>query len=195
MTYLFGGSFDPVTLAHEKIIAYLLEKVLTSDDLLYLLPNGDDYHFRGKVLTSYKIRKEMLDAVITDKRVVILDLLNERSFAGVYQILEELNHPVYVIGSDLLSTITEWLEPVKLIAENRFLVINREGFKVETYFKENPLLKKYRLNFNITTLTVANYSSSSVRNNNDFNQVSKNIYEIIVKNNLYRKIQVEEGDK
>lgn len=187
MKYLFGGSFDPITKAHEEIINYLLKNILKGDDLLYILPNGDDYHFLGKELTPYTIRKKMIESVINDERVVISDLLNKNSFSGVYQILRELEHPIYVIGSDLLSTITTWIEPEILIKENKFLVIERSDFSIKKYFIENELLKKYKMNFIITDIIMENISSSDVRLNNNFNNVSKKVYEIIVSNNLYKK--------
>lgn len=187
MTYLFGGSFDPITIAHEKIINYLLTNVLEKNDLLYILPNGDDYHFLGKKLTNYEIRKEMINAIITDKRVIVSDLLNIRSFSGVFQILRELNHPIYVIGSDLLSTITTWIEPEVLIKENKFLVIERVGYASKKYLSENSLLKKYKSNFILTNFFIEDISSSDVRLKNKFNNVSQNVYEIIRKNNLYKK--------
>lgn len=186
MTYLFGGSFDPITIAHEEIINFLLKNILKEDDQLYILPNGDDYHFLGKELTPYKIRKKMINAVINDQRVIISDLLNKNSFSGVYQILRILNHPIYVIGSDLLSTITTWIEPEILLMENKFLVIERKDFPINKYFEENKLLKKYQANFIITDLSIENISSSDVRLNNNYNNISKKVYEIIVNHNLYK---------
>lgn len=185
MEYLFGGSFDPVTIAHEKIIKYLLNNILKKDDKLYLLPNGDDYSFNGKKLTNYSIRKTMLESIVSDKRVEISDLLNINSFNGVYQVLETLNHPIYVIGSDLLATITTWINPAQLISENRFLVINRVGYNALEYLEKNELLKKHKANFVITDLIIENISSSEIRNGKKYSNVSKNIYDIIVKNNLY----------
>lgn len=185
MEYLFGGSFDPVTIAHEKIINYLLNNVLKKDDKLYLLPNGDDYSFNGKKLTSYSIRRKMLETIVNDKRVIISDLLNVNSFNGVYQILETLNHPIYVIGSDLLETITTWINPEKLISENKFLVINRTSYNANEFLEKNELLKKYKKNFVLTDLTIENISSSETRKEKKYSNVSKNIYDIIVENNLY----------
>lgn len=185
MTYLFGGSFDPVTIAHEKIINYLVNEILKEDDILYLLPNGDDYHFNGKSLTSYKIRKKMLETVSQDKRIIISDLLNENKFEGVYQILRKLNHPIYVIGSDLLSTMVTWINPESLLSENTFLVVNRKGYDVNKYFKENMLLSEFRSHFIVTDLMIDNISSTEIRNGKKIKNVSKNIYDIIVENNLY----------
>lgn len=186
MNYLFGGSFDPVTIAHEQIIQYLLNNILKEDDNLLILPNGDDYHFNGKLLTNYNIRRQMLESVTKDHRYHIIDLLNEQKFMGIYQILEKLNHPIYVIGSDLLETISTWIEPIRLLENNQFLVINREGYDVNQYFNGDSLLRKYQKHFILTDLTIANISSSNIRNHQLFTQVSANIYQIIVKNNLYQ---------
>ena len=58
---LFGGSFNPPTIAHYEIIKYLNDHY----DEVLILPNGDSYTFAGKV-KSYMSSGEQLFSVGCD---------------------------------------------------------------------------------------------------------------------------------
>lgn len=190
MKMMFGGSFDPFTNAHKEIVDYILQNHLKNpDDVLYIVPNGDDYHFGNKQLTPFLLRKEMIAACIQSPKIHILDIENKMSFTGIYQTLRMLEHPVYIIGSDLLYSINNWKEPQILLEENQFLVLMRYGYDAMKAF-ELPLLSQFRDKFILTTKEIMNISSSKVRNlpiTMIKEYVPAPVHELIAKYQLYQK--------
>ena len=65
---LFGGSFNPPTIAHYEIIKYLNDHY----DEVLILPNGESYSFAGKVLDSFKHRVNMFN----DRTTIIIMMSN-----------------------------------------------------------------------------------------------------------------------
>lgn len=186
MNYMFGGSFDPFTKAHLFIVEFLLKNYLTEEtDKLYIVPNGNHYHFNDKELTSFKIRKEMIDSCVKSSKVEVLDIEDSDSFNGIYQTLRKLNHPIYVIGSDLLYTITTWKEAESLLKENHFLIIPRENYLVNEAFLKDHFLNKFKNHFKTADIILPNISSSRFRKEKMKDDLPANVLKVIQKYQLY----------
>lgn len=186
----FGGSFNPPTLAHQNILKLLTEQL---DTEVLLVPNSDDYHYHNKQLLSFDERIAMLKLLIKNiSNVELITSEKNREFKGSVETLKEYNHPWFVIGADSLSFITTWIDAKKLIKQNNFIVLNRSGFNIEEIFKSNKLLNNYRNRFLIVDYEIGDISSSDFRNTFNQNLLPNEIYDYIIKNNLYKENQNEE---
>ena len=179
---LFGGSFNPPTIAHLKIIEYLSNHF----DEVLLLPNGDQYSFDGKVLNSFNHRVNMLDLMCKNlKNIKILDLENSNEFMGTYHTLRLLNHPTFVLGADCLDKLHMWKHFDELITENTFILFNRNNKNLKEEILSNIHLKNHLDKFNIINEEIPNVSSSEYRNTKNKEIVTKEVYEYIRENELY----------
>ncbi|MBQ8293173.1 MAG: FAD-dependent oxidoreductase [Bacilli bacterium] len=186
----FGGSFNPPTIAHYNILK-LLSNDLNANVLL--VPNGDDYHYHNKELLTFDHRVEMLKLMTKDlKNIEIITSEQNKAFKGSVETLKEYNHPWFVIGADSLAYITTWIDAKKLIRQNRFIVLNREGFDIDSIFQNDRLLTLYRHHFTIIDFELGDVSSSNFRSTFDESLVTKEVYNYIINNNLYKEDQDEQ---
>ena len=154
-TVLFGGSFNPPTIAHYEIIKYLS---LNYDEVL-ILPNGDNYSFAGKVLDSFKHRVKMLEIITKEfNNVKILELENQNDFKGTYHTLRLLNHPTFVLGSDCIDKLHLWKHFDELLRENNFIVFNRGNDDVRSLLNNNEYLNKSLEKFEIIDFVISDVS-------------------------------------
>lgn len=186
-TYLFGGSFNPVTKAHYQIIEYL-----SSRGNLIIVPNGDRYELKS--LVSFDFRKKMLEVELrklsTYYQIEISEFEKSSFYKGTIETLRYYNHPIMVIGDDCLFKLDTWIKAETLVKENKFLVITREEEinKINEYILNNSLLKKYVNHFIVVDIldqTIKNLSSSDYRNNNNMNNISEEVLRFIENNKLY----------
>lgn len=183
MQVVYGGSFNPPTLAHLAIIEYLA----TRYEKLIVIPNGKLYVKNG--LIDFNHRIEMLK-IITNRfdNIEISYIETERNFLGTFQSLRELGHPLFACGDDCLEQFHSWINPEALLTENKFLIFTR-NFEVDVIYdriKNNSLLAPYFNKFTVVKLDLPNVSSSNFRKTYDKNQLDSEVYEYIVKNNLYK---------
>lgn len=186
-TYLFGGSFNPITKAHVKIIDYL-----SSLGNLIIVPNGDKYNLKD--LMSFDHRKKMIEIELRklkyQGRISISDFEKSTLYKGSIETLRYYNHPVMVIGDDCLLTLHKWINASKLVEENNFVVITRKHSKesLEKYIQEQEILTQYQDHFTIVELleeSVRNISSSSYRYENNQDALSEEVIDYIKNNKLY----------
>lgn len=183
-TYLFGGSFNPVTTTHTKIIENLSKR-----GKVIIVPNCDNYYLKN--LASFDKRVEMLKIVTkNNSNVEISYFEQERTYKGSVETLRYYNHPIMVIGDDCLNTISTWLDAKRLVEENNFIVFSRNYsvLEIKDLIKNDLFLSKYESHFiveDILEQSEKNVSSSDYRNNKNVNVVNKEICKYIKNNKLY----------
>lgn len=186
-TYLFGGSFDPITLAHTKIIDYLskLGKVI-------IVPNGNKYNLKN--LVSFDERVNMINIEISKlsfkDNIMISDFEKSSVYKGSIETLRYFNHPIMVIGDDCLKTLHTWINVEKLLSENNFLVISRKDDIniLKEYIINHETLSKYKEHIEVVKILDENLrsvSSSDFRNNKNILNISDEVLEYIKNNKLY----------
>ena len=179
---LFGGSFNPPTIAHYEIIKYLSQNY----DEVLILPNGDSYTFAGKTLDSFKHRVNMLNVMCYEfDNVKILELENQSEFKGTYHTLRVLNHPTFVLGADCIFKLHLWKHFDELIEENNFIVFNRDDLNISEIICNNEQLKKYQDHFKIIDIKIPDVSSTEFRKTLNKDIVTKDVFEYIIKNEIY----------
>ena len=181
----FGGSFNPPTIAHKNILKLLSEDLEAN---VILVPNGDDYHYHNKELLDFDKRVDMLKLLTKDLKNVRIDKGEQnRPFKGSVETLKAYNHPWFVIGADSLAFISTWIEAKKLVKQNRFIVLNRQGFNVEEIFQNDKLLTTYKDHFIVIDYELGDISSSSFRKTYDDTLLTIEVFNYINQNNLYKE--------
>lgn len=184
MNVVFGGSFNPVTIAHEKIVSLILKKY--PDANVIILPVGNSYN--KPKLVSYNDRLEMLKLVFKDHPQVTISLIEKnKTFDGTIQSLDELsktyNNLYFVMGTDNLKGLKSWVEYERLIKTYPFIFIERDKDLISELIKEHPLINPNYLEISFDE----NVSSTIIRTNVDKYQsyLKPDVYNYIKKNNLY----------
>lgn len=187
MTIIYGGSFNPPTIAHYEIAKYLILKFPKAK--FYFLPTTNSYNKES--LNDFKYRVKMLE--ITSKKLgkkarVSTYEAKQKKFNGTYYSLREFKDPYFVMGADNLETIASWINYENLIKEFRFIIIPRSKINIEEIFKNNELLSEYRNNFLILDeFKEIDLSSSLYRNTKDSSLLLEDVEKYILKNDLYKE--------
>lgn len=187
MHIVFGGSFNPPTLAHRHMIEKLHETF--KESFVLILPVGDDY--TKPELISIQHRIQMLKLMIKDmSNVFISDIEAKRPWLGTLQSLEELSkdygHLHFVIGSDNLSGLFSWINYQKLLADYPFIVMTRPNSlsrdEAEEMFRHIPHQFRF-VDFD------EDISSTQVRNNlsHAARYLMPEVYEYIITHQLYKE--------
>ena len=126
MVYVYGGSFNPPTIAHEKIIETLLAQDLKSK--VIVMPVGNDYNKKGLIDANHRLN--MLNIMLSNvARVTVSKLEIEGAYQGTLATLDKLSETyddlAYVIGSDQLSKIRSWINYEKLLEKYQFVIMMR----------------------------------------------------------------------
>lgn len=180
---MFGGSFNPPTIGHVEMIK-CLQKELDAEVLI--VPNGDDYS--RKELVSFAHRLQMLHLATKGiNNVKIIDIENKNPFQGTVWTLRKLDHPICALGADSVSDLPSWIDYHNLLKENQFVIFNRSNIDLKALLKADETLKQYQNHFHILPCSITPTSSSAFRQTHDSEIVSPEVYEYIIKHQLYQK--------
>ncbi len=134
---IFGGSFDPIHIAHKKIVETAL-KELDIDKLIivptYLNPFKKDFLFEPKE------RFKLLQKVFKDeKRVEICDFeINQKKLSYTYETIRYIKASInpskiyFIIGEDNLKSLNRWHNIDELKENLEFVVASRDGYDLLT---------------------------------------------------------------
>lgn len=162
-TIIYGGAFNPPTLAHLAILQACIEyaRLISAD--VWIMPSGDRV---DKPIGVNPVRRlDFITAMIadTDTQKVRVDILRtelERTVAVETSdtVLElEESYPnrqfTWVFGADSTETMSEWQNGNWLLENLSMLVVDREGHQI------NPLAKRALA----LTVPTINVSSTLVR--------------------------------
>lgn len=182
MIVIFGGAFNPPTLAHFEIAEKLISKFKPDD--FYFLPVGNRY--KNKTMLEFNYRYDMVKIMADKLGAKVSTMENEESYRGTYYALLDFKKidpdTYFVMGADNLDYLDKWINAKELIKTNKFIVLSRSGFDV--YKLVNEKYFEYKDNFHIVEIN--NYLSSTLfRTNLEKNILLEDVYEYIKKNNLY----------
>lgn len=160
---IFGGSFDPVHIAHVKIVEQAL-KSLEIDKIVvvptFLNPFKTDYHLEPN--TRYELLKKIFQK---NKKVEVCDfeIKQNKSVPSIKTVnyLKNLYEPskIYlIIGADNLKSLEKWYKFDELNSLVEFVVATRDGYlddKIDSYkvlnidinISSSKLREEFDLNF------------------------------------------------
>ena len=185
MVILYGGAFNPPTIAHLEIIKYLRDKF--KDAHILVMPTNNKY--KDNKLIDYHYRYEMTKLLIKgieNTEVSDFEFKQNERYLGTADTLAKLNHPYFVLGADALVKLPSWINPETLVKDNHFIVFPRDGINTREVIKSSDLLKKYQDHFEIIDdFKEMDCSSTSYRVDKNQELLTNEVFEYIKQNNLY----------
>ncbi len=180
MNIVYGGSFNPPTKAHERIVN-LLQKKFKPQNII-IVPTASNYTWKN--VPSFKHRYNM--CCIAFKKALVSDIENKNlNYKGTLFTLETLSKTYddiyFCMGADNILQIKKWINYEILLKKFHFIILGRNGIDVESFVENN--LKEYKDRFIFIDLDI-DISSSMYRNTKDISLISEEVLEYIKKNNL-----------
>lgn len=153
MIYYYGGTFDPITKAHEAIIRKIKKEMRDSDKLIIGIVQNDEKNYNVSVNDRLNMVKKSLDAheiVIQDKRTY--------AYLDAHYRDEKIT---ICMGDDEWYSLCsgKWVNWDLLLKRYEFMVFNREN-------KNDEIMLPAGINPNVTFLGAADtdgISSTAVR--------------------------------
>ncbi len=187
MNIVFGGSFNPPTIAHLKMIKKLLSTFKGSNVLL--LPVGDDY--KKPELESFKHRFEMLKRLVNGlEQVIVTDIEAVNHYQGTLESLRRLektyDNLYFVIGSDHLNELHLWINYKELLKNYTFIVMTRKNALSEE--EANALYKDIEHHFIFIDFDI-DISATNVRTDptRRATDLTTSVLQYIEENQLYEE--------
>jgi nicotinate-nucleotide adenylyltransferase len=188
---IYGGAFNPPTVAHAAIIDSALSENQFSE--IWLMPSKDR---SDKVIgVPDSLRVKMLETLIEEcfyqykHRIGISRFeLNLPGKTETYETMQLLAHEypnlnfTWLIGADSWLTMPKWEHGAELVKDGHWLIIDREGYPLGTLPSNARVIK---------SLFSTCLSSTVVRQRVSDNlsampYVVKGVDKIITKNSLYK---------
>ncbi len=146
MHIVYGGSFNPPTLAHQRVHSFLNAEL--NPDTFTFLPVSTVYHKPGLAANHHRLM--MLELTFKgEPGVIISDLeMRDHRFKGTYEALCALETPgedtAFVIGADHLLGLYRWKQINKLLNRFKLIVLNRNNQPLSTIIRTHPFLSYYQ---------------------------------------------------
>lgn len=166
---VFGGSFNPPTVAHINLAKQILKRVENIEKVIFV-PVSTKYNKNG--LAPDEQRFNMLKCICRDEEGLEVSRIELDSSRQLYTIetLKEIrsgnpNKDIYfILGTDNLKELETWYKAEELISSFKILILKRDNDNIETIIKENYLLQKYRNSFiELDNIEQIDLSSSYIR--------------------------------
>ncbi|MCL2848238.1 MAG: nicotinate (nicotinamide) nucleotide adenylyltransferase [Firmicutes bacterium] len=189
---LFGGSFDPVTKAHEQIVKNLKARFATT---IVMPSNISPFKKRGSFASSEN-RLEMLSLALKPDGDSLLISDFEIKNEGISYTVDTVRHiktqypnrPMYIaIGSEILKKLHKWYDFDVLKTFVTFYIIERPNFALENK-KIVRWAKKHEANIILADFVGEDYSSSQARLDiafKKFESIPESVAKYIQTHNLY----------
>ena len=162
-TIVFGGAFNPPTLAHEAILKACVETSDKIDADIWVVPSGDRHD--KQILAERECRISYIKAMIADVALdnvrinIIVDELDRAQVVETIDTVNDFNNAYpdrefnWVFGADSISTMADWRGGDWMLENLDMFVVSRRGCKVNK-------LAKHAVNLEVSAHDV---SSTDVR--------------------------------
>ena len=166
---VFGGSFNPPTIAHISLAKQVLAKMDNLEKVI-LVPVSTRYNKNG--LASDEIRFNMLEQICAKEPGLEVSRLELDSDKQLYTIetlrkikQQNPNKQIYfVLGTDNLKELETWHKVYELLSSFNFIVLKRDEDIVSDIIDKSTILKKYKSSFfELKGMDTVDLSSSYVR--------------------------------
>jgi len=139
-TIIYGGAFNPPTLAHKAILEACVDYAQTQHADVWVMPSGDRQD--KTIATSRAMRLAYIDAMIenVDNSELIPEVvtteLDRAVMVETYDTVKELEEEypdrsfTFVFGADSTETMASWHEGEYLLENLSMLVVERVGSTV-----------------------------------------------------------------
>ena len=188
---IYGGSFNPMHIGHEKIVDYVLNNL--NMDKIIIIPVGIPSHRENNLEqsdTRLKICKEIFKG---NKKIEVSDIeIKSEGKSYTYDTLLKLmdlygenNEFFEIIGEDSLKSLKTWKNYEELLKICKFIVFRRKDDKNiqidEEFLNNKNIIILENEYYNISSTEIRNM----VKNNEDISAfVNKKVKKIIEKEYL-----------
>ena len=166
---VFGGSFNPPTVAHINLAKQVLEEMNEIEKVIFV-PVSTKYNKKG--LASDEVRLNMLKNICNSQEnleVSDLELKSERQLYTIetLRIIEKQNpgkEIYFIIGTDNLKELETWYKPDELLKNFKIIVLDRGEDNTDGIIEKSEFLKKYKSSLiKLKNIKKVNISSSYIR--------------------------------
>ena len=188
---IYGGSFNPMHIGHEKIVDYVLDNL--NMDKIIIIPVGIPSHRENNLEqsdTRLKICKEIFKG---NKKIEVSDIeIKSEGKSYTYDTLLKLmdlygenNEFFEIIGEDSLKSLKTWKNYEELLKICKFIVFRRKDDKNiqidEEFLNNKNIIILENEYYNISSTEIRNM----VKNNEDISAfVNKKVKKLIEKEYL-----------
>lgn len=184
---IYIGSFNPPHIGHKKVAEYLTENRIV--DKVMIIPTGNYWDKNNLIPINYRI--DMLKFYEND-RLIVDSVHNDIEYT--YLLLRELqkeypSDTLYlIIGADNVVSLDKWM-CVDEILNHQIIVVNRDNIDVRMYINKFANKNNFHIiddfpKFDVSSTEIRRFIKERKNNNlNDY--LDNNVYEYILKNNLY----------
>mgnify|MGYP004474145743 FL=1 len=165
---MMGGTFSPIHLGH-LLVAETAQEAFGLDEVLFI-PSGVSY-LKSNVLDA-KSRMDMTSLAIEDNHHFALSTIevDRKGDSYSYETIAQLKtaHPTteyyFIVGSDSLMMMDNWVCPEKIFGEAKILVAPRQGCSEEQLQEKIAFLKeKFDAQIFVLPMNRIDISSSEIR--------------------------------
>jgi len=186
---IFGGAFNPPTMAHLEIYHHV-NKNLNCDKFVFL-PVSSLYTKRS--LASNHHRFKMLSLLVSGLKNIEVSALEfeDSDYQGTYQSMLRLQEKypteelLFLIGADNLLKLYKWINAKSLLSEFKFIVVNRNKNNIMHLIETDEFLSEFVAQFIILPEFDIDMSSTKFRDTFDEKLLTKEVYEYIKAHDLY----------
>jgi len=166
---IFGGSFNPPTIAHIDLAKQILSNIKYIEKIIFV-PVSTKYNKSG--LASDNGRFNMLEEVckkLNNIEVSSIELDSSRQLFTIetLDILKEQNMDkqiCFIIGTDNLKQLETWHKADELLEKYKVIVLKRDNDDINEIIRESAFLSKYKKSIiNLENINPINLSSSYIR--------------------------------
>lgn len=186
---IYGGSFNPIHLGHQKIIEFILETVKL--DKIIVIPVGLPSHRENTLeqgchrLTMCQLAFEHLPQVEVSDLEINLPKISYTydTLVQIRELYGEEHEYFEIIGEDSLASFDSWKCPQEILKLAKLLVLQREPFKL---ISENPNI--LLLNSPIFPISSTKIREQLKSNDSKIDWLNPKVFQYIQEHSLYTSI-------
>lgn len=186
-TLIFGGSFNPITIGHIRLI----EKLKKQYDEIWIVPCYG--HNFNKQMISFEHRFNMC-SLLNDDKIKTIDIEKQFKIKTTYDLFVKLfdlypqNKFSCLIGLDNANCIEQWYNYKDLLEKVNFVVFNRTGVNLECeWFKQKPHKFIRQDVGDISSTMIRQMFENNYLDSSQKHYLNENVYNYIISNGLYHK--------
>lgn len=185
MILVYGGAFNPPTKAHKTIFETLMKQYHPS--CFIFIPVGKAYPKSN--LIDFHHRKKMIEIMSQGyDQVIVSDFEQTDAFKGTISALDYFKQMYqteikFVLGLDNVLDLPNWIEYPRLLAENQFIAIDRQGSVRSIIAQQYP---NHQHQFETIELDIPMSSTLFRQDPKSFKHlIDEPVYDYIQKHHLY----------
>jgi len=140
MIVIFGGAFNPPTIAHYKVAKHVLK--LPNTRKLLFVPVGNHYKKAGLIPAFHRVKMlEIMISDLSDTSISKVEIEADHALKTI-ETLEKLQaeYPrealAFVMGADNLYDLVKWYDYERLVRKFKMIIFNRSELDVYAFIKE-----------------------------------------------------------